>query len=281
MYYGHIYHGLKCKRQTLEVIQAGDVEEKDHRYGIDNKQVDNEERLGNPLSSPIPLPAISHDSSPEDLYYMSARSLQISHTPTVGSFPPQKTPDAEHHGASEPLLGQARSTQSAPPAKTKTMLCVVSLMTFFIGGLNLQQAETSRHNMILLNSTSGVVLQVGRQLLQVTGDFEQETSVSKRREIGSILGWGMAAIYLGGRLPQICLNGLNPLMFVFAIVGNATYLASIIVSSLKWSKIRPNLPWLVDSGGCVLLDTFIMIQFIYYRYRSSRDVEKKYGSSGS
>lgn len=40
-------------------------------------------------------------------------------------------------------------------------------MTFFIGGLNLQQAETSRHNMIFLNSTSGVVLQGGRQLLQV------------------------------------------------------------------------------------------------------------------
>lgn len=54
----------------IKVIQAGDVEEKDHRYGIDNKQVDNEERLGNPLSSPIPLPAISHDSSTEDLYYM-------------------------------------------------------------------------------------------------------------------------------------------------------------------------------------------------------------------
>ncbi|CAI9782926.1 unnamed protein product [Fraxinus pennsylvanica] len=264
IYYGHIYHGLKCNRQMLEVIQAGDVEKKDHRYGIDNIQIDNAQRLGNALSSPIPLPAISHDSSPEDLYYMSARSLQISHTPTAGSFPPQRTPDAEHLGAREPLLGQDRSTQSVPPAKTKTMLCVVSLMTFFIGGINLQQAETSRYNMIFQNPTSGVVLQVGRQLLQVTGDFEQRTSVSKRREIGSILGWGMATIYLGGRLPQIYLNirrgnaeGLNPLMFVFAILGNATYVASILVSSLKWSKIRPNLPWLVDSGGCVLLDTFV------------------------
>ncbi|CAI9761241.1 unnamed protein product [Fraxinus pennsylvanica] len=196
-------------------------------------------------------------------YLVSVRSLQISHTPTVGSFPLQRTPDVEHQGTREPLLGEARSMQSAPP-KTKTMLCVVSLMTFFIGGLNLQQAETSRHNMILQNPTSGVVLQVGRQLLKVTGDFEQETSITKSSNIGSFLGWGMTAIYLGGRLPQICLNirrgnvgRLNPLMFVFAIVGNATYVASILVSILKWSKIRPNLPWLVDSGGCVLLDTFV------------------------
>ncbi|KAL2502081.1 PQ-loop repeat family protein/transmembrane family protein [Forsythia ovata] len=255
IYYCHIYHRLKCNRQKLEVIQAG---------GIDKKQVNNAERLGNAPSSPIPLPAISHDSSHEELYYMSARSLSISHTPAEVSFQPRRTPDAEEHGAREPLLGEARSTQSAPPLKTKTMLCVVSLMTFFIGGLNLQQAETGRHNIDFRNPTSGVVLQVGRQILQVTGEFEKETSVTKSSEIGSFLGWGMAAIYLGGRLPQICLNirrgnaeGLNPLMFVFAIVGNATYVASILVSSLQWSKIRPNLPWLVDAGGCVLLDTFV------------------------
>ncbi|EPS69988.1 hypothetical protein M569_04776, partial [Genlisea aurea] len=90
--------------------------------------------------------------------------------------------------------------------------------------------------------------------------------------LGSILGWGMAFIYLGGRLPQICLNikrgntkGLNPLMFAFALVANSTYVASILLKSTEWSKIQPNLPWLVDSGGCVFLDTFILMQFFYYR----------------
>ncbi|KAL2502094.1 PQ-loop repeat family protein/transmembrane family protein [Forsythia ovata] len=194
-------HGLSILFLLTWVIQAG---------GIDKKQVNNAERLGNAPSSPIPLPAISHDSSHEELYYMSARSLSISHTPAEVSFQPRRTPDAEEHGAREPLLGEARSTQSAPPLKTKTMLCVVSLMTFFIGGLNLQQAETGRHNIDFRNPTSGVVLQVGRQIFQVTekvtGEFEKETSVTKSSEIGSFLGWGMAAIYLGGRLPQICLN---------------------------------------------------------------------------
>lgn len=26
---------------------------------------------------------------------------------------------------------------------------------------------------------------------------------------------------------------------------------------MDWSKLKPNLPWLVDAGGCVLLDTFV------------------------
>ncbi|KAL2459152.1 PQ-loop repeat family protein/transmembrane family protein [Forsythia ovata] len=40
---------------------------------------------------------------------------------------------------------------------------------------------------------------------------------------GEWLGWLMAAIYMGGRIPQIWLSGLNPLMFVFALIANATY----------------------------------------------------------
>lgn len=35
------------------------------------------------------------------------------------------------------------------------------------------------------------------------------------------------------------------------------FFCSILVSSLDWSNIRPNLPWLVDAGGCVLLDAFV------------------------
>lgn len=100
-------------------------------------------------------------------------------------------------------------------------------------------------------------------------------------------------------------QGLNPLMFTFALIGNATYVGrylihlkllevlnnssfhraffmdiydliimhpdydslfmqmityfcrSILVNSLDWNKIRPNLPWLVDAGGCVLLDSLV------------------------
>ncbi|PKU76375.1 hypothetical protein MA16_Dca000978 [Dendrobium catenatum] len=53
------------------------------------------------------------------------------------------------------------------------------------------------------------------------------------------------------------LQGLSLFMFIFALMGNSTYVGSILVNSLEWSKIKPNLPWLVDAGGCVLLDAFV------------------------
>ncbi|KAL2528412.1 PQ-loop repeat family protein/transmembrane family protein [Forsythia ovata] len=99
---------------------------------------------------------------------------------------------------------------------------------------------------------------------------------------GQWLGWLMTAIYMGGRLPQIWLNikrgsveGLNPLMFIFALLANATYVASILVRSTAWSKIKANMPWLLDAAGCVGLDSF----YVYYknfREKTSR-VGEDYG----
>ncbi|CAN1129259.1 Probable vacuolar amino acid transporter YPQ1 [Linum perenne] len=62
----------------------------------------------------------------------------------------------------------------------------------------------------------------GRKLLQEGGMASSA--------VGQWLGWLMAAIYMGGRIPQIWLNikrgsveGLNPLMFIFALIANLTY----------------------------------------------------------
>ncbi|KAF5937877.1 hypothetical protein HYC85_025383 [Camellia sinensis] len=242
------------------------------------KQDYNEDRGGNATnvfvsgiapSSPIPLPGLPCYSSMEgELYYMSARSLSKSHTPTAGSFLVQRrtTSFYERNSIEDPLLGRNASMQYEPPSNTKTMLCAFSVVTFFLGTLNLHLMGSSRLKMVFEEPNRGVVIQVGRKLLQVSSSLLQETGSTGSSKIGTILGWGMAAIYMSGRLPQICLNirkgnveGLNPLMFVFALGGNITYVASILVSSLEWSKISANLPWLVDAGGCVLLDTFVSL----------------------
>ncbi|KAG0503164.1 hypothetical protein HPP92_003236 [Vanilla planifolia] len=98
---------------------------------------------------------------------------------------------------------------------------------------------------------------------------------------GITLGWIMAAIYMGGRIPQIYLNfkrrgveGLNPLMFIFAIIANVTYVGSILVRSVEWTRIKANAPWLFDAIVCVLLDLFIMIQFAYYCFLQKRIASK-------
>ncbi|GLJ24494.1 hypothetical protein SUGI_0467790 [Cryptomeria japonica] len=47
-------------------------------------------------------------------------------------------------------------------------------------------------------------------------------------------------------------------------------LLSILVRTLEWEKLKPNMPWLIDAAACVLLDFFILVQFIYYKVRGTR-----------
>ncbi|XP_058205488.1 uncharacterized protein LOC131319308 isoform X1 [Rhododendron vialii] len=296
IYYGHIYHRLKSNRPSHKTEA---VEKRIPCSGVAKKQDNNVDRWGNAIddfglgvaqSSPIPLPGVPRSSSLErELYYMSARSLTRSHTPTSGSFLAQRitlTTLSRQNTFEEPLLGGLASTQSAPPSNNKTMLCAFSAVTFFLGTLNLHLTESNGLRMVSGKRYKGVVMQVGRKLLQVSGGFMEETRGAGSSRIGTLLGWGMAAIYMGGRLPQICLNirrghleGLSPFMFIFALVGNITYVASILVSSLDWSKLSANLPWLVDAGGCVVLDTFILIQFIYFHHRALQDDDVNVKSS--
>ncbi|KAI9391985.1 hypothetical protein POPTR_006G025100v4 [Populus trichocarpa] len=300
VYYGHIYHRLKSNRRRLKgpvsshSEEAGRVKQGNSDAGAQVNSADKQRNEPaapegtNGLSSPIPFPTLPQKSSPErDLYYASARSLSSSHTPTVGSFLAQRTTPPSfsiRNSIEEPLLGEDVATQSAPNLNTKTMLCVVSVVTF-LGTLNLHHSANSRLDRVFENKNQGIFIQVGRKILQTSSIMSHENDIDGN-VIGTFLGWSMAAIYMGGRLPQICLNikrgkveGLNPLMFVFALVGNITYVASILVDSLAWSKIRANLPWLVDAGGCVLLDTCILLQFVYFRYRRRQVVEDKLQSS--
>ncbi|KAK2363135.1 PQ-loop repeat family protein / transmembrane family protein [Trifolium repens] len=279
IYYGYIYPQSQYKRQ-LKVetpTKAGQVEkvsdaEQSHEFDDFGK--------GTGLSSPIPLP--EHPPSiftgREDLFYQSARSLTMSHTPTAGSIlaqimSPPTSPFLD--SIEEKLLGPDVTTQSAPISKIKSTLCVVSTLSF-LGVINLYKSLDKGINPMVSHPGQQFVVYVGRKLFQVSGDQLLENDAPGNSSIGTFLGWAMTFVYLSGRMPQIFLNirrghaeGLNPLMFVFALIGNSTYVASILVRSLDWSTIRPNLPWLVDAGGCVLLDFFILMQFLYFRCRAS------------
>lgn len=291
IYYGHIYHRKKSSKVNLsdkrDELDQEDTNLVGYKTGKNDSKRDGY-HAPTLSSSPIPVAAplssrygsSRYGSSGRDLYYMSARSLSKSPKPTVGSWLAQsrdsgRTPVTTHslHSSREPLLGELAPALSAPVLNTKNTLCVVSFAALFLGTYTIRLLMNSSFRA----SPPGMVIVVGRKLLQDKSMvlFVQDGVSSG---IGSILGWVMAAIYLGGRLPQICLNirrgnveGLSPLMFIFALIGNSTYVGSILVNSMEWSRIKPNLPWLVDAGGCVILDAFIVIQFIYFHYRKTKD----------
>ncbi|CAI7669417.1 unnamed protein product [Penicillium pancosmium] len=121
--------------------------------------------------------------------------------------------------------------------------------------------------------------------------------------LGQFFGYLCAVFYLGSRLPQLLLNfrrkstdGVSLLFFLFACIGNLTYVLSILAyspvcrgaSSLSdgldvsayrhRAHCRPgetaalygryvlvNLSWLVGSAGTLLLDMAIFTQFFLYR----------------
>lgn len=68
--------------------------------------------------------------------------------------------------------------------------------------------------------------------LQATRGSAQETLAAESSGIGTFLGWGMAAIYLGGRLPQIYLNVIYRI-WIFYYVISYLYLNGMFLFSTK------------------------------------------------
>jgi len=126
---------------------------------------------------------------------------------------------------------------------------------------------------------------------------------------GQIFGYLCAALYLGSRIPQLLLNyrrksteGVSMLFFLFACVGNLTYVLSILAYEPLCAKalgprlagpgaacevaaesrgcgeeqwrteyrryISVNASWLIGSAGTLLLDLVIFAQFWMYRGRA-------------
>lgn len=127
--------------------------------------------------------------------------------------------------------------------------------------------------------------------------------------LGQVFGYLCAVLYLGSRLPQLLLNfrrksteGVSLLFFLFACIGNLTYVLSILaywpvcreglsltkaISPRHRLRCRPgeeaglygryvlvNLSWLIGSLGTLLLDMAIFAQFFLYRNAKEDDDEE-------
>ncbi|CAL0312768.1 unnamed protein product [Lupinus luteus] len=248
LYYDYIYRWCKSGRK------------------VNNKGVlEDEKKPLKPKSSHqsgIPIPdGTTKAAHRREYFFTSARSLAGSGTPpfrtylrAVKSGPSAMELNGDYSSDDEPSPNTSNNSSSQPRPISRSIAGTYG--TFLAAAVNLPlQGNALREGHILFS---------GRKLLQ-----EQEIHST----FGQSLGWLMAAIYMGGRIPQIWLNikrgsveGLNPLMFVFALIANVTYVGSIVVRTTEWESIKANMPWLLDAVVCVALDFFIIMQYIYYRY---------------
>lgn len=93
--------------------------------------------------------------------------------------------------------------------------------------------------------------------------------------LAQFFGWLCAILYLGSRIPQILLNyerksceGISFMFFLFACLGNLTYVISILAIDISWHYIWVNSSWLVGSLGTLGLDFTIFVQFFLYNESS-------------
>lgn len=103
------------------------------------------------------------------------------------------------------------------------------------------------------------------------GDNDRNDEDLRVDLLGQIFGYLCAVLYLGSRLPQILLNferkscdGISFLFFLFACLGNLTYVISILALDVSPRYLLVNASWLAGSVGTLILDGIIFTQFWIY-----------------
>ncbi|KAG7811905.1 hypothetical protein KL921_002171 [Ogataea angusta] len=104
-------------------------------------------------------------------------------------------------------------------------------------------------------------------------------SATEHSSIGTAVAWGCTFIYLSSRVPQLIKNyhrksvqGISPLLFAFALMGNLTYSLSIVCNAGALAAgerepfLRTELPYILGSSGTVLFDILYFYQrWLYVR----------------
>ncbi|KAK7188993.1 hypothetical protein DPSP01_004098 [Paraphaeosphaeria sporulosa] len=194
---------------------------------------------------------------------------------------------SNHLSPVTPLLDDPSLTPNKPPPRTQNPSALQAV--FFNVGI------------IILVCASGVFgwwLSTTRSSATTPPPTEPSSEKLQFNLWGQIFGYICAALYLGSRIPQLLLNyrrkstdGISMLFFLFACIGNLTYVLSIVAykplcrkpnhcregeaMSIYGRYIAVNLSWLLGSFGTLLLDAGVFIQYFLYRKDEDSDSEEE------
>ncbi|KAL1597009.1 hypothetical protein SLS60_008591 [Paraconiothyrium brasiliense] len=187
-----------------------------------------------------------------------------------------------------PLHDDPASAPNKPAPRPHTAPSTVQTVLFNVG-------------IIILVCASGVLgwwLSTTRSPAATPPPTESSPETLQFNIWGQIFGYICAALYLGSRIPQLLLNyrrksteGISMLFFLFACIGNLTYVLSIVAYKPVCKKashckegealaiygryIAVNLSWLLGSFGTLLLDAGVFIQYFLYRKEDESDSEEE------
>lgn len=252
-----------------------------------------------------PSPVISRKPTPTERSSLLPTHESSQH-PTYQSRESARTVSGNSNAASAPLLQSSRRRHSASsfshPSVDPTHLSPAT--PFIDSSTPSRKARTISNIQSVLFNLSAVAIVCAAGILgwyiSRSGATKHKKHTSKHDNnplyfdpLGQVFGYLCALLYLGSRLPQILLNhkrkstdGVSLLFFLFACIGNLTYVLSILayspvckrsrhcqtgeIGTLYGRYILVNLSWLVGSLGTLFLDMCIFIQFFMYQGNDGR-----------
>lgn len=147
--------------------------------------------------------------------------------------------------------------------------------TTILSSVNTKLNKLSSYTVFAATAVSSISPATALPLnLNNTQPYPESTEVNT---IGVFFAWLCTIIYCCSRLPQLYHNyqrksveGVSPLLFTFALLGNLTYSLSIfyseVPSNLTYTQFLYNeLPYLLGSLGTVLFDGIYFLQRELYR----------------
>lgn len=196
--------------------------------------------------------------------------------------------DATHLSPTKPVISSSKPTSTPPVVSASTPAS--PLRTFLVNTIALILVCAAGALGWFLSTRSSL----GQQSHDTSPVLVEESEAIRFDLWGQIFGYLCAALYLGSRVPQLLLNyrrksteGVSMLFFLFACVGNLTYVMSIFAYEPECAKLEReyrtvqcergewssdyrryilvNTSWLIGSAGTLLLDLMIFAQFWIYR----------------
>lgn len=126
----------------------------------------------------------------------------------------------------------------------------------------------------ILNAGSSAAMPIFAKVL--TDD--DTDGYSGKETLALVLAWGCTLVYISSRCPQLYKNylrksvdGISPILFGAALLGNLTYTLSILTScefvfgDSKLEFIMKELPYILGSSGTIVFDVAYFYQKYLYR----------------
>lgn len=166
-----------------------------------------------------------------------------------------------HTGTEDPSPSSSyNSMDDSKPSAVKIAAVSAVLNGASVNGLPLVKGSKDTHSQTSLSSLA----------------TENSTHISQ--SIGLVLAWGCTAVYCGSRCPQLYKNykrksveGISPMLFGAALLGNFTYTLSILTScefmdsNTRQEFFFRELPYILGSSGTIVFDAFYFYQKYLYR----------------